>query len=238
LSKKTTEFYEKKGKKLYRNFNGAEFPSLAESFLGEFDNLSVTVNALDDLIADALEQMHASENFSFKVLFTSRFDIGIERKHFRTYSIRIVLAENMRHDIERCIETEPLNGVIRGANKLREKRPITTIKAHIGLRADTQVPHTSISLRKDVNSDTDQAQNLANATLARLYLDRKERKTDQIHGLKSTGWSRLYIRNASLFCRCALPHMYPRYEAFITVSCLCNFTTVRFLVLRDYGYRA
>lgn len=137
MSKKITEFYEEKWKKLYRNFNGAEYPSLTESFLGEFDHFSATVNALDDLIADALEQIHASENLSVKVLFTSRFDIGIERKHFRTCSIRIVLAENMRHDIERCIETEPLNGVIRGANKLREKRLTTTIKAQIGLRADT-----------------------------------------------------------------------------------------------------
>jgi hypothetical protein len=140
--KKAKEFYKEKGKKLGRTLNGTEYLALVQSFLGEFDQLSVIVDALDeaveaDLIADALQQMHASENESVRILFTSRFDIRIERKYFSICSIRISLAENTRHDIEHCVETELLNRVTRGVIKLRDKSLITMIQAQIGLRAGT-----------------------------------------------------------------------------------------------------
>lgn len=141
--KKAKDFYKEKGKKLGLTLSGAEYLALVKSFLGEFDELSVIVDALDeaaeaDLIADALKQIHASENASVRVLlFTSRFDIRIERKYFSICSIRITLAENTRHDIEHCVETELLNRVTRGTIKLRDKGLITMIQAQIGLRAGT-----------------------------------------------------------------------------------------------------
>jgi hypothetical protein len=70
-------------------------------------------------------------------MFTSRFDIRLERKYSSICSIRIALAENTRHDIEHCVNTELLNRVTRGAIKLRDKSLITMLQSQIGLRAGT-----------------------------------------------------------------------------------------------------
>ena len=140
--RKSKELYEEKKMSSGRIPNPSEYLTLIMSFLSEFEEVSIIVDALDeaaegDDIMDALIKIRARKNIPIRVLFSSRFDIRIERKYTNIRWYRVVLAENSRDDIELYVEEELTRRVNKAAIKPRNRNLVQTIQSEICLRAGT-----------------------------------------------------------------------------------------------------
>lgn len=126
-------------------FNRTKYIPLIEEFISMFEEVLLLVDALDEAsererIADSLTYLHnygKSKAVTIKVLFTSRFDIQIERRYPVITSTRITLAENMREDIDNYIKKELETRLSKGSLKLRRKELLPSVQEQIGKRAGT-----------------------------------------------------------------------------------------------------
>ena len=140
--KKSKELYEEKRASSGRIPSPSEYLTLIVSFLGEFDEVSIIVDALDeaaegDDIMDALIKIRAKKGIPIRVIFSSRFDIRIERKYTNNWWYRVMLAENTRDDIELYVEEELTRRVNKAAIKLRNRDLVQAIQSEMCLRAGT-----------------------------------------------------------------------------------------------------
>jgi hypothetical protein len=130
-----------------RNFNRTDYIPLLEYFMNHFEQVFILCDALDDstegdAIAAALTRLVSyglRASVSVKVLFTSRFDVQLERRHVSITSNRIALAENMKPDIEQYVKMEVDMRVATGVLKLRDMALQPLIQKHVASRAGTGV---------------------------------------------------------------------------------------------------
>lgn len=139
------ELYEEKDKKLGRTSDQMDHIGLMVTFLAKFDQVFIVVDGLDEAsegyqIADALVHLYESsvqKHIPTRVLFSSRFDVRIERRYSSITATRIALAENMEQDIEHFARWELERRVNEGVIKLRDKGFMGIILDRIKLRAGT-----------------------------------------------------------------------------------------------------
>jgi hypothetical protein len=137
--------YADKAHKGERDFNHVDYVPLLERFIDYFDQVVIMCDALDESlegyrIAETLSRLHLSDpstSPSIKIMFTSRFDLQLERRYTTLTSNRVALGDNMQPDIARYVDVEVDARVTDGTLKLRDKSLRTTIQQQIASRAGT-----------------------------------------------------------------------------------------------------
>jgi hypothetical protein len=137
--------YDEKANNGDRTFNRADYVPLIESFMTRFEHVFIFCDALDeasegDEIVSTLNRLliyGQKCGVSTRILFTSRFDVQLERRHADITTNRVALAENMKPDIEQYVEMEADTRVAKGVLKLRDKALQSLIRDQVVSRAGT-----------------------------------------------------------------------------------------------------
>lgn len=137
--------YNEKSKKGSRPCHKDEYVPLICSSVGCLEEIFVIVDALDestegDAIAQSLTKIHDSGKRAgcrIKIFLTSRFDARTQGRYPNLALTRIVLAENMRSDIQHYIREELRLRVARGVLKLRNKETLPSVQQQILVCAGT-----------------------------------------------------------------------------------------------------
>jgi hypothetical protein len=137
--------YDEKANNGDRIFNHADYIPLVQSFMNMCQHVFIFCDALDesnegDEIAGTLNALLSYGRrcgIPTRVLFTSRFDVQLERRHPTIMANRVALAENMMTDIEQYVEKELGNRVAKGTLKLRNKALQSLVYQQVAARAGT-----------------------------------------------------------------------------------------------------
>jgi hypothetical protein len=137
--------YDEKANNGDRIFNRADYIPLVQSFMNMCQHVFIFCDALDessegDEIAGTLNALLSYGRrcgIPTRVLFTSRFDVQLERRHPDITTNRVALAENMMTDIEQYVEKELSNRVVNGTLKLRNKALQSSIYQQVASHAGT-----------------------------------------------------------------------------------------------------
>ncbi|KAJ4352365.1 uncharacterized protein N0V89_007713 [Didymosphaeria variabile] len=134
-----------KKKDFNRPFSPAEHMPLLEELLALTKESILIVDGLDEsaegeAIANILTTVIGraeSRGDHLRLLFSSRFDVNIEKRHKRISSRRLALADNTRPDIEHYIQAQLADRLERGIIKIRDRALLPDIEQRIGSRAGT-----------------------------------------------------------------------------------------------------
>jgi hypothetical protein len=139
------KIYEEKANSGERTFNRGDYLSMIQSFMRLCKNVFIVCDALDessegDEIAGSLGKLLAYGrhcDIPTRVLFTSRFDVQLERRHTTITTNRVALAENMKPDIEHYVKIEMDARIARNSLKLRDPNLRSVILNQVASRAGT-----------------------------------------------------------------------------------------------------
>jgi hypothetical protein len=139
------KIYDEKANNGERSFKRTDYIPLIQTFMSHFDNVYLLCDALDEAsegeeIATALKQLMSyciRSEHSIRVLFTSRFDVQLERHHTLITSNRVALADNMKADIEQYVQMEVDHRTEKGSLKLRDQGLRPAIQERVACRAGT-----------------------------------------------------------------------------------------------------
>ncbi|KAI4957635.1 hypothetical protein J4E86_004774 [Alternaria arbusti] len=137
--------YNEKSREGSRPFQSDDYLSLICSFLGHLKDVFILLDALDestegDSIARSLARMHESRKgagFNIRILLTSRFDALIQGRYPNLATTHVILAENMRPDIQHYVAEELQARVAKGVLKVKNKDILSSMRQQIVLCAGT-----------------------------------------------------------------------------------------------------
>jgi amino acid transporter len=137
--------YREKSKEGSRPFHSDDYVSLIRLFVDRLKEVFIIVDALDestegDNIAESLAKIHDSGKSAgcrIRTLLTSRFDARTQGRYLNLAITHIVLAENMRPDIQHYIGEELQLRVAKGALKVRNKDILSSIQQQVSICAGT-----------------------------------------------------------------------------------------------------
>jgi hypothetical protein len=137
--------YKEKSKEGSRPCHKDEYIPLICSSVGNLKEVFVIVDALDestqgDAIAQSLVKIHDSGRkvgCHIRVLLTSRFDARIQGRYPTLAMTHVVLAENMRSDIQHYVNEELRLRLAKGVLKVRNDNILPAIQQCALLRAGT-----------------------------------------------------------------------------------------------------
>lgn len=139
------KIYDEKANSGERVFNRGDYVSLIQTFMKLYKNIFICCDALDessegDEIASSLERLLAHGRkcgISTRLLFTSRFDMQLERRHTTITTNRVALADNMKSDIDQYVKVELDARIARKSLKLRDTKLHSVIRKQVASRAGT-----------------------------------------------------------------------------------------------------
>jgi hypothetical protein len=145
LIERAKALYDEKANNGDRAYNRADYIPLIESFMSRFEHVFIFCDALDEAsggheIASTLSRLLAHgqrHSVPTSVLFTSRFDVQLERRHTDITANRVALAENMKPDIQKYVSMEVEARIARGLLKLRDKALQASVQDRVASRAGT-----------------------------------------------------------------------------------------------------
>ncbi|KAI4609697.1 hypothetical protein J4E80_008342 [Alternaria sp. BMP 0032] len=139
--------YNEKSREGSRPFQSDDYLSLICSSLGHLQDVFILLDALDestegDSIARSLAKIHESQKGAgcrIRILLTSRFDALIQGRYPNLATTHVILAENMRPDIQHYVAEELQARVAKGVLKVRNKDILSSIRQQVVLRAGTML---------------------------------------------------------------------------------------------------
>jgi len=137
--------YNEKSKEGSRPFQSDDYFPLICSSVEHLKNVFIILDALDestegDSIARSLARIHESQKGArcrIKILLTSRFDALIPGRYPNLATTHVILAENMRPDIQHYVAEEIQARVAKGVLKVKNKDTLSSIQQQVVLRAGT-----------------------------------------------------------------------------------------------------
>lgn len=131
--------YNEKSKEGSRPFQSDDYFSLICSFVEHLEDVFIILDALDestegDGIARSLARMYESRKGAgcrIRILLTSRFDALIQGRYPNLATTHVILAENMRPDIQHYIAEELQVRVAKGVLKVRNKDILSSMRQQV-----------------------------------------------------------------------------------------------------------
>lgn len=128
-----------------RPFNRDDYAPLVRELLHDLEEYFLILDGLDESsegesIADFLENIFTNaegRGDRFHMIFSSRFDIGLEKRQNRIVSTRFPLGDNTRPDIERYIHSEIAYRLEKGKIKVRDRALLPAIEQCVSAKAGT-----------------------------------------------------------------------------------------------------